>query len=223
MQHFEEFALKTATHRPSLWLRYIDDTFVIWPHGPDRLQEFFCHTNGVRPTIQVTMETEANNMIPFLNVHVIRKQSSIITTFYRKPTHNGRYLNFHSNHPPHVKRGIIPSLYKKAIICRERQDLAHEVNNLKHDLQLYCFPTKLINSVINNTGGNNRLRNDVKPICSVVIPYVKGISDKFKRIGNRYNIRTIFKTKYTIRNALMRTRHMSDPQLRAHCIYNIPC
>jgi hypothetical protein len=70
--------------------------------------------------------------------------------------------------------------------------LAHEVNNLKHDLQLNGFPPKLINSVINDTGGNNQLRNKVKSIGSVVIPYGKGISDKFKRIGNRYNIRMIF-------------------------------
>jgi hypothetical protein len=56
----------------------------------------------------------------------------------------------------------------------------------------------------------------------VVIPYVKDISDKFKRIGNRYT-RTIFKTKHTLRNTLMRTRPMSDPQLTAQCIYNIPC
>jgi hypothetical protein len=57
----------------------------------------------------------------------------------------------------------------------------------------------------------------------MVIPYVKGISEKFKRIGNRYNIRTIFKTKHTLRDTLMRTRPMSDPQLTAQCIYNIPC
>jgi hypothetical protein len=101
--------------------------------------------------------------------------------------------------------------------------LAHEVNKIKHDLQLNGFSPKLINSIINNTGGKNRLRNDVKPIGSVVIPYVKGISDKFKRIGNRYTIRTIFKSKYTLRNTLMRTRPMSDPQLTAQCIYNIPC
>jgi hypothetical protein len=100
--------------------------------------------------------------------------------------------------------------------------LAHEVNDLKHDLQLKVLPPKLINTDINNTGGNNRLRNDVKPIGSEVIPYVKGISGKFKRIGKRY-IRTIFKTKYTLRNTLMRTRPMSDPQLTAHYIYNIPC
>jgi hypothetical protein len=52
---------------------------------------------------------------------------------------------------------------------------------------------------------------------------VKGISDKFKRIGNRCNIRTIFQTKYTLRSTVMRTRPMSDPQLTAQCIYNIPC
>jgi hypothetical protein len=101
--------------------------------------------------------------------------------------------------------------------------LAHEVNNLKHDLQLNGFPPKLINTVINNTRGNNRLRNEVKPIGSVAIPYVKGISEKFKQIGNHYNIKTIFKTKHTFRGTLVRTRPMSDPQLTAHCIYNIPC
>jgi hypothetical protein len=59
MEHFEELALGTAAHRPSLWLRYVDDTFVIWPHEPDSLQEYFCYVNGIRPTIQFTMVTEA--------------------------------------------------------------------------------------------------------------------------------------------------------------------
>jgi hypothetical protein len=52
---------------------------------------------------------------------------------------------------------------------------------------------------------------------------VKGISDKFKLIGNRYNIRTVFRTKYTLRNTLMRTTPMSNTQLTAQCIYKIPC
>jgi hypothetical protein len=29
MEHFEELALKTAAHKPSLWLRYVDDNFVL--------------------------------------------------------------------------------------------------------------------------------------------------------------------------------------------------
>jgi hypothetical protein len=57
----------------------------------------------------------------------------------------------------------------------------------------------------------------------VYIPYVKGASEKFKRIGNRYNIRTIFKTKHELRSSLMKTRPERDPQQTARCIYSIPC
>jgi hypothetical protein len=80
MENFEELALWTAAHRPSLWLRYVDDTFVIWPHGPDRLQEFFCHINGIRPTIQFTMKTEAYSKIPFLDVYI--HQKTVINNYH---------------------------------------------------------------------------------------------------------------------------------------------
>jgi hypothetical protein len=34
MKHFEKLALDSAPYKPSLWLWYVDDTFVVWPHGP---------------------------------------------------------------------------------------------------------------------------------------------------------------------------------------------
>jgi hypothetical protein len=61
----EYLALESANHKPSFWLRHVDDTFVIWPRGP---QEFFDHINSVRPFIQFTMKIEANNRIHFLDV-----------------------------------------------------------------------------------------------------------------------------------------------------------
>jgi hypothetical protein len=30
-------ALDLAQHKPSLWLCYIHDKFVIWPHGPEQV------------------------------------------------------------------------------------------------------------------------------------------------------------------------------------------
>jgi hypothetical protein len=44
-----------------------------------------------------------------------------------------------------------------------------------------------------------------------------------KRIWNRYNIRTIFKTKHTLGSSLMKTRPERDPQQMAQYIYSIPC
>jgi hypothetical protein len=46
MEHFEKLALDSAQHKPSLWFRYFDDTFVVWPHNPEWLQNFFSHLNS---------------------------------------------------------------------------------------------------------------------------------------------------------------------------------
>jgi hypothetical protein len=54
-------------------------------------------------------------------------------------------------------------------------------------------------------------------------PYVKIVSEKFKRIGNRYNIRTIFKTKHKFRSSVMNIRPERDTQQTAQCVYSIPC
>ena len=38
MELFEQEALNSANDKPELWVRYVDDTFVIWQHGPDKLE-----------------------------------------------------------------------------------------------------------------------------------------------------------------------------------------
>ena len=68
MEHIEEKAITTAPFKPSLWIRYVDDTFVIWPHGPAPLKRFHKHLNQQCPSIQFTMETKDDGKIPFLDV-----------------------------------------------------------------------------------------------------------------------------------------------------------
>jgi hypothetical protein len=73
------------------------------------------------------------------------------------------------------------------------------------DLQLNEYPQGFIDSVINARDGSHPKKED-KPLGFVYIPYMKGVSEKFRRVGNRYNIRMIFKTKRTLRNSFMKTR-----------------
>jgi hypothetical protein len=70
---------------------------------------------------------------------------------------------------------------------------------------------------------HNRQKKEEKPVSTVCIPYVKGFSEKFKRIGNRYNIRTIFRTRNTLGSSLMRKKPKWGPQQTTHCVYSIPC
>jgi hypothetical protein len=93
MEHFEKLALNLAQYKPSLWLQHVDDTFVVWPHGPEWLQNFLNHLNSLRASIHFTMETESDSVIPFLDVLVIRKGMTLAIRVYKKPTHTGRYLN----------------------------------------------------------------------------------------------------------------------------------
>jgi hypothetical protein len=48
VEHFEEIALDTADHKPANRLRYVEDTFVVWPHESARLQQFLHHLSNVR-------------------------------------------------------------------------------------------------------------------------------------------------------------------------------
>jgi predicted GIY-YIG superfamily endonuclease len=115
------------------------------------------------------------------------------------------------------------SLHDRAsTICQKQQDLLVEVNNLRRDLQLSGYPQGFINSVVRSKGSSHQ-KNEEKPLGSMYIPYVKGVSEKFKRIGNQYNIRTVFKTKHTLRSSLVRTRPKRYLQQMAHCVYSIPC
>ena len=50
MEEFENSSLNTADLQPKLWLRYVDDTFVVWPHGRDTLQDFLQHLNQQHPS-----------------------------------------------------------------------------------------------------------------------------------------------------------------------------
>ena len=69
MENFEKEALETAPHPPSLWKRFVDDTFVILE--AQHKDQFFHHINSLDENIKFTAETtKADGSIPFLDMLV---------------------------------------------------------------------------------------------------------------------------------------------------------
>ena len=98
MEEFEERAIATATYKPKIWKRYVDDTFTFL--GKDYVDGFLQQLNSQQPTICFTMEIEKDNTIPFLDTSVSRDSNGLLTTtVYRKPTHTDQYLAYDSHHP----------------------------------------------------------------------------------------------------------------------------
>ena len=98
MEAFEKQALNTAPHPPSLWRRFVDDTFVVIQTAhKDRFLE---HINSTDDRIQFTVEeSRSDGSMPFLDTLVIpQPDGSFRTTVYRKPTHTDLYLQLDSHH-----------------------------------------------------------------------------------------------------------------------------
>jgi hypothetical protein len=51
----------------------MDDTFVTWPHGPEKLMGFLEKLKSIHHNIQLTMEMEIHTHHPSLDIDVYRK------------------------------------------------------------------------------------------------------------------------------------------------------
>ena len=126
MEHFEKEALETAPHPPSLWKRFVDDTFVLLK--TQHKEEFFHHINSLDKNIKFTAEnTRADGSMPYLDTLVTPKSDgSLQTKVYRKPTHTNQYLQWDSHHAMSNKNSVISSLPHRAKHICSSQELLEE-------------------------------------------------------------------------------------------------
>ena len=222
METLEERALATATLQPKTWLRYVDDTFVIWPHGQQALGEFHTHQNQ---DIQFTMEEESEGELPFLDATVKRDGSTAITKVYRKPTHTDRYIHFSSHHHPRVFSGTVLCLKNRANNICSKENKTKEFEHLRKVFRQNGYPKKVIQRALNRppkpsqseTMDDDEESTDAKKIF---LPYVKGVIEK---VCHQLNIKTIFKSNGTLRQTLMRVKNRRPIEARRGVVYEVPC
>ncbi|XP_045188274.1 uncharacterized protein LOC123546150 [Mercenaria mercenaria] len=113
MGKFEHDFFQTRDIKPTLWLRFLDDVFMIWDHSLDELHSFINEINSFHPNIKFT-HTISNKSVSFLDVQVSKSDSlQIETDIYVKETSNHQYLDYTSCHPKMCKDGIPYSQAKR--------------------------------------------------------------------------------------------------------------
>jgi len=145
MGHFEEKFVYTYHLRPLIWLRYIDDNFMIWTHGKEALDEFIAHLNSVHPSIKFTHEASPAS-VNFLDTTVIKDHTGhLYTTLYTKPTDTHAYLHYASCHPHHQKTsGPYGQLLRLRRICYRQRDFLREAHILLQHYQKRGYPHPLL-------------------------------------------------------------------------------
>ena len=104
---FQNKAITTASAQPSLWVWFVDDTFVLLPHELYTLEVFHAHLNQIHLNIQFTKEMESDILVK-RNYHGYQT---------RKATNKDLYTHFTSHHHPSVKTGTIKCLKRRAEQC----------------------------------------------------------------------------------------------------------
>ena len=150
MESMETRALETFHAKPKFWVHYVDDTFVLWQHGEEKLETFHKHLNSQHSSIQFTKEVECDNKIPFLDVLIERTETGITTRVYRKKTHTDQYIHYTSHHHPRAKLGSIKCLkYRMDKVCNA-DSKQEELNNIRKAFRNNGYPDKFITRALQN-------------------------------------------------------------------------
>jgi hypothetical protein len=119
---FERMFLYSYARQPFMYVRYIDDCFLIWHHSRDELQGFVNHLNEQVPTIKFTVEVSEKE-IAFLDVKIKRLGDRLVTDLFTNATDSHDYLLYSSAHPQRCKDSIPYSQFLRIRrICSDTKD-----------------------------------------------------------------------------------------------------
>ena len=148
MSEFEQKFLENYPLKPYVWWRYIDDIFIIWEHGEEKLKEFLEHLNKQHPTIKFTFDYSSIE-INFLDVNVKKCGECLVTDLYIKPTDTHQYLQASSCHVYHCKRAIPYSqTLRLNRICSDTRLFDKRCNELESWLLKRGYNSKMVRNQI---------------------------------------------------------------------------
>ena len=215
MEDLEVKALSTAPTPPTLWKRFVDDTFIIIQRSYK--ETFLQHLNSIDDNIHFTCEdSNEDGSIAFLDMLITPdKNGRLNTSVYRKETHTDQYLHWDSHHAITSKYSVVGTLFHRArTVCSTPGQLQKEEKHLYQSLRRCKYPDWAINRVklksqsiyqkkkkgSSNQPGPSNIRG---PKPYIVVPYHQGLSESYKNICKKYGIDVHLKGGHTIKDHLM--------------------
>ncbi|XP_072030175.1 uncharacterized protein [Amphiura filiformis] len=226
MEEFEQYVLKNFPGKPPrLWLRYVDDTFVVIDQNEQ--DNFFKYINQVDSNIKFTQESSKDNRLAFLDCLVqVNPDNTLSTTVYRKPTHTDQYLQFGSHHPLVHKLGVIRTLYHRAdTIISEESDVQKEKDHIRSALQQCGYPDWAFEKATttrdtpqqNNTG----MSLLAKPELLYLTP--QAFQRESKNTFKAFGIATSYKPSNNLRSKLVHVKDKIPKDKQSNLVYGLTC
>ena len=218
MEAIETRALSTFTDPPSIWKRYVDDTFV--KISKQVISTFLIHLNTLHPRIKFTTEEMANQKIAFLDTEInVMDDGKLKFKIYRKPTHTDQYLHFTSNHHISQKLGIISTFHNRINnLITDEDDKKVEKSRVEKKLKNCGYPNWAFKK-----RKRSRKEKDEKNHPVITIPYVKNVSEKIARSYRKHGLRVVHKPSSTLKSTICKLKDPIHKLERPGANYHIKC
>ena len=140
----QKLLLQMQSEKLLIWLRYIDDIFLIWTHGEQEIFKFLKHLNSFTRNLSFPHEV-SKTCIPFLDLKVKLIDGKLETDLCMKPTDGHHYLHYLSSHPEHTKCSVV---YNQTLcinrLCSLKKDINYHKLNMKKRFIKWCYPESVI-------------------------------------------------------------------------------
>ena len=209
-------------------------------------QNFLEHINKLDPVIKFTVESNQQNVaLPFLDTTVKPEADNTLSL-------TNQYLQWDSHHNLVAKYSVISTLTHKAWrVCTKPELLNQEMQQFRKALTKckcpkWAFDKRERKFISNNqeesdegnnqreqsegntdnTSGKPEERDSTKDRYNkghIIIPYMQGLGESIKNICMRYGIQTLFKGNRTIKNMLVKPKHIDPLDRKSGTIYWCQC
>ena len=142
--HEQDWLPQYLHNRPEYYRRYVYETFCLFKNKQDA-NNFFEYLNTRHPCIKFTMETEAKEKLPFLDVLIAKQTgSSCKTSVHHKTTYTGVLTIFFSFTAFSYKIGLIKTLTEGIFEINNWRGFQNDFEKLASTLRKNRFPQYLM-------------------------------------------------------------------------------
>lgn len=160
MFFFEQKIFNEVKNSHGLYLRYIDDIFLVinWPrrHLLKQIEKWNMFDANIK------LEAHVDRSANFLDLNMENKEGRLITKVHHKPSYEPYYLSFSIVHPMHMKTNIPFAMLLRAIrYCSSFQLFLNERKSLRMALLLNKYPNQLVTSQFLRVREKFKIQNEL--------------------------------------------------------------
>lgn len=163
MAVFEEEAIATrkGSPPPSVWLRYLDDIFLVWEDTKESLQCFLNRLNSKLPTIKLSMDLSQQS-VDFLDLTIFKgsrfqREGILDIKPFSKPTASFQFLHYRSCHAPQIFTNVVKGEALRTLRnSSSLETFTSEIKKLIRRFHCRGYPLSFINTAIESVTFSKR-------------------------------------------------------------------